>query len=284
MPGLCFGDWNLTWTGEDGFVDDGVEPDEGHNGGTYQFRVRFNAGDSQSLPYWVKLFIDLDGDGRFSEEETFVAEQDQSDRSIWFVKRVIRVNTKNRPHLAYYFQAFADNKIKSSELCFGPRIGGFNHSFVIEGKGWFLNEALLPMEIRTMEGRDRIIFINTSNSPQKLCLSIPQDSPGPFFPHEDKDTREPNAYVMSVVTTDMDVESVDQKDFNTEGSEDVVGFVPKKAEGPVFGIKNKNAAERIMPGESVAVWMQLRAPAQAKGGLTGEDQWVYIKIEVLQTE
>ncbi|MCK5832740.1 hypothetical protein KAH81_03620 [bacterium] len=285
FSGAVFGAWNLVWTGENGFEKDGVQPDEGANGASYKFRVRFNSDEPNVHPYWVRLFIDLNGDGKFSEDsEVFECAQTDDVPSIWFVEKQIKIVSQQRPHIAYYFMAFADNKIKSSELCFGPVIGGYNHSFVIEGKGWFLDEALLPMEMKTMKERDRILFINTSSTPQRLSISIPEDAPGPFFPHVNKDTQEANAYVMSVVITDTDREYVNPDDFNSEGSEDVISFKPKKAKGSVLGLNSKNYGERVMPGESVAIWMQLRAPAYAFGVDGSEEQWIYIKIEVAQTE
>jgi len=139
------------------------------------------------------------------------------------------------------------------------------------------------MEVRTMKERDRMIFINTSNSVQRLAISIPEDGTGPFFPHTEKDTEEANAFVMSVVITDTDREFVSQEEFNQEGSEDVISFKPKEAKGPVLGINGENAGERILPGESVAIWMQLRAPAYAFG-VEGNQQWINIKIEVVPAD
>ncbi|MCD6502396.1 hypothetical protein J7L01_07315, partial [bacterium] len=144
--------------------------------------------------------------------------------------------------------------------------------------------AFLPMEIRTMKENDRFVFINTSNHPQSLFLSVPKDAPGPFYPSKDKDTNEANFYVISAITTKTDRKHIDQEDFNSQGSEDVISYDPKQAEGNVFGTDRENAGARVMPGESVAIWLQLRAPALAVGKGIADDQWVLIKIEVRPCE
>ncbi len=282
FTGTLCADWSLNWTGEPGFEEDGVQPDKAPSGTTFDFRIKFDQGTSNIIPQWVKLFIDIDGNGRFAKEEIFDTKIDDNDPSIWKIRKRIRVNTSNPPHIAYYFEAFADNRIKSSQLAFGPIVGGLNQSFVIEGKGWFLEEGLLPMEIRTMKKRDRFVFINTSNNPQALSISVPKDAPGPFYPNEDKDTDEANSYVISAIVTKTDHQYVDHEEFNTNGSEDVITYDPKRAKDDVFGTDQENAGAKIMPGESVAIWLQLRAPAFAVGINATDEQWIYIKIEVSQ--
>ena len=273
-------EWNLDWTGEPGFVDNGVEPDEGPNGSYFEFRIRFNSEDPKIRPAWVKLFIELDGDGRFGDDEIFELVQDNDDPNIWVRNHKINIRTDVRPHLAYYFQALADNRIRTSQLAFGPVLGGFNNSFVIEGTGWFIKEALLPLEVRTMQQDDRIIFINTSGTTQSLTLSIPTDSPGPLYPLADINITEPNGYVMSAVITDIEDEQISLRDFNVFGSDDVVSHETKRAVGPVFSAGKKSSGIKISPGESAAIWLQLKAPVTAMGEDVLGKQWVYIKIEV----
>lgn len=273
-------EWSLEWTGEPGFEEEGVEPNEGHNGTRFEFRVRFDGGENNATPSWVKLFIDLDGNGRFQEGETFPMTRSKEDPSIWYIEKTIRVNGDNRPSMAYYFEAMADNKIRSSQLAFGPTITGYNNSFVIKGTGWFLKEAMLPMEVRTMEKTDRITFINTSGSPQRLLLSIPEDAPGPFEPGEDVNAEQINTYVLSALITDIDADYVSPDNFNEEGSEDVVTFQAKRAKGPVFNSHEGNWDGVVRPGESVSIWLQLQAPKLAIGPDAADPQWVYIKVEV----
>ncbi len=282
---LCsgiFAEWSLVWTGEPGYEKDGVEPDEGVIGGTYTFRIKFNSENTSLNPKWVKLLIDLDEDGKFGKDEEFFLEPDPQNVDIWFLDKKIAISggRTQRQHIAYYFQAHAGDAIKSSQLTYGPLVGGFNNSFIIEGKGWFIEEALLPMEFVTMREPDRIVITNTSNSKLQVVLSLPEDFPGPFHPVEDVKSIETNAFVVSAVVTDIGQNTVRETDFNQKDSEDVVTFGRKRASGEVFGIGKKSKGSAILPGESVAIWLQLRAPAQTKSIDPYESQMVYVKLEV----
>ncbi len=284
LPSMASAEWSLDWTGEPGFKDNGVEPDEGPNGSVFEFRIRFNSENPNTRPSWVKLFIELDGDGRFGDDEIFELKQDDDDPNIWVRNQKIDIRTDVRPHLAYYFQASADNRIRTSQLAFGPILGGFNNSFVIEGTGWFIKEALLPLEVRTMEQDDRIIFINTGGTTQTLSFSIPTDLTGSLYPLDNMNKPEPNGYVMSAVITDINDASVRPQDFNVLGSDDVISHEIKRAVGPVFSAGKKSDGVKIPPGESAAIWLQLKAPVTAMGEDVLEKQWVYIKIEVSPAE
>jgi len=272
--------WKLDWVGEGGYINDGVEPDQGPNGSLFEFKIKFHSDDPDIELDYVKLLIDIDGDSQFEEKEKFLMSPSREDPDIWEIERRIRIAKGERPQLAYYFEALADNKVRTSKLVFGPLLGAYSHSFVVEGNGWFIGEALLPMEFRTMNSNDRIVFHNTSASAQKLILSIPPDMPGPFTPAEDVKTTQANQYVMSALITPMDYKGILQEDFNRLNSEDVLTVEPKAANGETFAIDGDNPGEKVLPGECVAIWLQLRAPATAVGQNATEDQWVYIKLEV----
>ncbi|RKZ27904.1 hypothetical protein DRQ36_11185 [bacterium] len=284
LTASIFASWKLDWTGEPGFENNGVNPDRGYKDTSFEFRIKFYPEKNGVYPEWVKLFIDLNGDGKFEKEEVFELEPSPDDEYIWMCNLELGTKIGAAPHMAYYFQAHADNKIRSSMLAFGPIVEGFTNSFIIEGTGWFIKEALLPMTVRTMEQNERITFINTSGSPLSIALSIPADTPGPFYPVGDINSTETNAYVMSAVITDIETGAVREKDFNQNGSEDVITTEPKRAEGPVFGIGKSSRGSEIPPGESAAIWLQLRSPATASGENALERQWVYIKVEVSPTE
>jgi len=284
FSGILLANWSLDWTGEPGFENDGVDPDEGLIGASYQFRVKFNSDKPSTHPRWVELHIDLNEDGMFEDNETFMMTPAEDSRDVWtFTKRIIISEGRTqRPHISYYFQAQTDNQIKTSELTYGPIVGGFNNSFLIEGKGWFVEEALLPMQFKTMEQMDRIVITNTSSIAQVISLSIPKNVPGPFHPLEDVTSIEPNGYVVSAVITDIETERLDDEDFNRFNSEDVVTIEKKTAGGRIFSVRNRSAGEVIEPGQSVAIWLQLRAPATGEGEEALGEQMVYIRLEVGQ--
>lgn len=280
-----FSAWSLDWTGEPGYETDGVEPDEGLIGAPYNFRIRFVADDPTLRPQWVRLLIDLNEDGKFGKGEEFELRPDPDERDIWSLEKKISIHEgkTQRQHIAYYFQAMANNEIKTSMLTYGPIVGGFNNSFIIEGQGWFIEEALFPLELKTMAGTEQIVITNTSNTALTVALSLPKDFPGPFHPLEDIESQEVNGFVISAVVTDSQTEQVDEESFNQSGSEDVITFEKKIAKNGVFGIGKRSDGETILPGESVYVWLQIRAPATTQGEDAMGDQMVYIKLEVTPT-
>ena len=94
LPSMASAEWSLDWTGEPGFKDNGVEPDEGPNGSVFEFRIRFNSENPNTRPSWVKLFIELDGDGRFGDDEIFELKQDDDDPNIWVRNQKIDIRIR----------------------------------------------------------------------------------------------------------------------------------------------------------------------------------------------
>ncbi|MCK4535837.1 MAG: hypothetical protein KAT93_02425, partial [Desulfuromonadales bacterium] len=60
----------LTWTGEDFYQVDGVNPDSGGNGDTFTFRIEFTDPDNET-PSTIQIWIDADDDDSYAETEKY---------------------------------------------------------------------------------------------------------------------------------------------------------------------------------------------------------------------
>ncbi len=69
----------LSWTGDSGFVIDGVNPDTGSSGDTFEFRISY-ADSNNFIPLIKELQVDLDDNGTYEAWEKFsMAEVDTTD-------------------------------------------------------------------------------------------------------------------------------------------------------------------------------------------------------------
>jgi CSLREA domain-containing protein len=69
----------LTWTGEDNYTADGVDPDSGISGSTFSFRIDYSDAENDA-PSLIQVWIDEDNDGAYRGDEKFsMTEVDASD-------------------------------------------------------------------------------------------------------------------------------------------------------------------------------------------------------------
>ncbi len=60
----------LSWTDESGYVNDGVNPDIGGNGASYEFRVDYTDADNE-IPSSIEVWVDENDNGLFEASEKF---------------------------------------------------------------------------------------------------------------------------------------------------------------------------------------------------------------------
>jgi len=56
----------LSWTGEPGYVSDGIEPDTGDTSTRFEYRIKYSDANNES-PAFVKVWIDANGDGDYND-------------------------------------------------------------------------------------------------------------------------------------------------------------------------------------------------------------------------
>ncbi|MDH4139888.1 MAG: Ig-like domain-containing protein, partial [Coriobacteriia bacterium] len=84
---------SLDWTGETGYVDDGVDPDGAIAGDPVEFRVDYTDEDGQ-MPETIEVWVDIDDSGSYEASETFaMAEASAADTDTTDGKRYTRAVT-----------------------------------------------------------------------------------------------------------------------------------------------------------------------------------------------
>ncbi len=101
----------LIWSGENGFLNDGVEPDSGPGGSTFTFRVLYRDMNNDP-PRRMELLLDANDNGVYESNERFpmtatdLTDTDRTDGMVYTLS--LPVNTAGDGRLSYRFSAADD--------------------------------------------------------------------------------------------------------------------------------------------------------------------------------
>lgn len=269
-------DWDFDWVGEPGYEWDGVEPDYFDADRHFTYRIRVN---SPSEPLWVTLNLDWNADGEFSRSEQIAMKLESSD-SLGFIYSAdvtFGESTSAYP-LAYYFSAQVGYTVKTSQLMLGPFVGNRVSFALIGDTLWDITGPVAPLEVVLNSMRNTFLLTNTGDIPITFGLAIDANAGSFWTPVAKYDDIGENKYILSVVFTDLDVDSAKVSWFNSSDWEDVVTYVPKFAGGQRFGVGAKSAGEGVAPGDTIAMWLNLIAPSSTDG--SAEDQKYSVRMKI----
>jgi predicted outer membrane repeat protein len=98
----------LTWTGETNYVSDGVNPDSGESGSSFEFRIKYTDADNQA-PTSIQVWVDEDDSGTYDAGEKYdMTEVDSGDTTFTDGKlytKTLNISSAGDDTLNYRFYA-----------------------------------------------------------------------------------------------------------------------------------------------------------------------------------
>jgi len=276
----------LLWVGEEGYKDDGVEPEIGFGGGKFLFKIAYYE-PTGVLPKEVWVVVDTNRDGFLSETEKFPMATviKVGDRYIYEKEIELSYKAGSKNDFTYFFAAKFPAKVLTTPLRNGPILKQ-RISFSLSNTYWDLGKNFGPGAVVTMRPDDRIFIMNTGDGAEAFALEIEKEDNWPEgWRHSPKaDGADANTYVLSAIFAPETELYITEKDFNRAGNEDVVTTKTKRADGPVFAANLSNPAEYLKPNQKTALWLQLKLPTTSFGKYALEPHNITLKLTCLGVE
>ena len=268
----------LEWTGEAGYVSDGLEPETTNGSTPVTFKIRYKDADGDA-PVVHNLYIDRNGDGDYSDTGEVVnmtaTGSDYKTGVIYTCAATIPYSTGSS-NCSYYFE-FSDGV----EFAAGNIISAISRqtainkpdifqslSLTIDRNSWQL-QAIPPGSRYLMDNSNKIKVTNSGDGPETYSLRITNQGNG-WSASSSKDGADVNKFVLSALFSAVSETSIDSSYFNETGSDDVVPSNPAgKAGGASFGSGRLSAGGFSIPaGVERNLWFEFKAPIKDTMRLT----------------
>ncbi|MDD5174140.1 MAG: S8 family serine peptidase [Candidatus Omnitrophica bacterium] len=260
----------LDWTGEAGYVNDGLEPETGNSLTPLTFKIKYTDinGDAPAV---YDLYIDRNGDGDYADTGEIVS---MTPTGSDYKSGVIYTCVTNIPYssgssnCSYYFK-FSDGvdyatgnitgAISSQTAINRPDIFQ-SLSLAIDRANWQLPGIPAGSEHVT-DNSNKIIVTNNGDGPETYSLRIVSEGNG-WSASASGDGVDINKYVLSAVFSATTETSIDSSYFNETASEDVIsaaGII--RASQTLFGSTRFSAGGFSVPvGADRNLWLEFKAP------------------------
>ncbi|MDP3791307.1 MAG: S8 family serine peptidase [Candidatus Omnitrophota bacterium] len=263
----------LEWTGEAGYVSDGLEPELANGLTPLSFRIKYKDADGDA-PVIHDICIDRNGDGDYSDPAEVVSMTAVSGANyvtgmIYSCETTIAYSGGSSNH-SYYFR-FADTGATATgniASAISPQTA-INKpdilqtlSLSIDITSWQLS-AVPPGSIYLMDNSNKIKTTNNGDGPETYSLRITGEGNG-WSAATGRDGADINKYVLSALFSASSETSIDSSYFNETASEDVISVdSATKASQTIFGSTRFPVSGSAVPvGANRNLWLELKAPTK----------------------
>lgn len=267
----------LSWTGETGYVSDGLEPEAGNSLTPLTFKIKYTDADGDA-PVVHDIYIDRNGDGDYADAGEVVS---MTATGSDYKSGVIYTYVTNIPYssgssnCSYYFK-FSDgvdyatgnitSAISPQTAINKPDIFQ-SLSLTIDHTNWQLSVIQAGSKYVT-DNSSKVKVTNDGDGPESYSLRIANEGSG-WSAAISKDGTDVNKFVLSAVFSDVSTTSVDSSYFNETGNEDVISTTVNKANQTVFGsLRLPAGGFSVLPGSDRDLWLEFKAPTSDTTRLT----------------
>ena len=166
----------ISWTGEKGFIGDGIHPEEGLVGESYNFRISYKDESTGLEPDFIQLVLDVPGEG---ETEIDLDPLSNHDDYSHGVIHAVFMNLTKAGTYRYYFKAgYGDGlgtvRMPTSEDVYmsdllvntAPRVyGGINRDYGVETTNFRYNATFWDADNDPADPKNSFIFIDGVHHP-----------------------------------------------------------------------------------------------------------------------
>ncbi|MCX5713238.1 MAG: S8 family serine peptidase [Candidatus Omnitrophica bacterium] len=261
----------LGWTGEAGYVSDGLEPEAGNSLTPLTFKIKYTDTNGDA-PAVHDLYIDRNGDGDYADAGEIIS---MTAAGSDYKSGVIYTCAANIPYSAgssncsYYFN-FSDgvdyatgnitSGISTRTAINKPDIFQ-SLSLAIDRSNWQLPGIPAGSRYAT-DNSNKIKVTNDGDGPETYSLRIAGEGSG-WSAATSKDGADVNKFVLSAIFSDVSTTSVDTSYFNETGNDDVISTAVNKASQTMFGSPRLPAGGfSALPGNDRNLWLEFKAPAK----------------------
>ena len=268
----------LEWTGEPGYVSDGLEPESGNGSTPYVFRIKYKDADGDA-PFMHDLYIDKNGDGDYAdpgEVVTMTATGSDHKAGVIYTCTVNIPYSTNSSNCSYYFRfwdavSFPTGNITSALnlLTAINKPDVFQSlSLTIDRTGWQLPGIPAGSSYIT-DNTNKVKVSNAGDGPQAYSLRITGQGNG-WSASSAKDGADVNKFVLSALFSPASQAGIDSSYFNEAGNDDVVQAGSAfRASATSFGSSRlTQGGFSVLPGSDRNLWIEFKAPTKDTARVT----------------
>ncbi|MFC1624616.1 putative Ig domain-containing protein, partial [Candidatus Omnitrophota bacterium] len=261
----------LEWTGEAGYVSDGLDPEIGNAVTNFIFKIKYIDLDGDA-PTVYELYVDRNGDGDYVDASEVV---NMTSSGSDYVNGVIYTYTTTIPYssgganCAYYFR-FSDGTdfatgniaqaISSPTAINKPDISQ-TLNITIDRANW----SLLDIQAGSMHVIDSLNKIQVTNSGDGVeTYSLKIISEANWSAANDKDGADIDIFVLSAIFSGELETDIDATYFNESANDDVILVdTAQNASATTFGSDRTSQNGLLVPSTGVRnLWLEFKAPTK----------------------